>query len=333
MNIGFHCWEPSLHGNFKNSSGGGIITRFLFDKLIEQGNTIIWFGKNGQPPPAGTKTGAITDCDVMLFYWRWAMPTYPERQKAYRDQNILLTLTAQAGVPFIVHDQDYKMTPYAIERVKSLGGFIARPEIYPDDGIVSLCFPNPYELNGTIKHSYLYDLIYVGNNYERYQQTKDFVSKFSRISTRVAFFGNWLEPSTSRQSPEVLKQDFPDVQFMGRLPQNEVVETLSRGRTTIHLFKPEYGKTGFITPRWAEAAAAGTPAFIPSSFRMPEYYVKALGHYYVKNCLDVINTFFAMTEQSHDEMVGIQRKIVDDLASLYRWFYMFEDLKKGVLRP
>jgi hypothetical protein len=66
---------------------------------------------------------------------------------------------------------------------------------------------------------------------------------------------------------------------------------------------------------------------------MPEYYVKALGHYYVKNCLDVINTFFAMTEQSHDEMVGIQRKIVDDLASLYRWFYMFEDLKKGVLRP
>lgn len=202
--------------------------------------------------------------DLILFIWRWAMPTYPDRQAVFLRQNRLLDDAIKLNIPFLVYDLDHMMSIEDKARVWSNGGVIASPALYPaDERTVWLPLPSPYSTIYTEEERAI-NLMYVGNNYERYAQAKKYLGPLN-----VSMYGNWLIPNPDRESPETVIEDFPNARFPGRLNPDLVIPKLSNTYATIHLAKPSYCRTGFMTIRYAEALTAGCVGFIPEEFRLP----------------------------------------------------------------
>lgn len=329
LKIGWLCWEPALQGNPFTSAGGGEWTAFLFKKLKENGHQVVWLGP--LPEPENTTHGEVKDCDVAVVCWRWDMAD-PERHQAYVRQNLILHLADRYGIPVLVHDQDYKISDADMKVLKFNGVKVARPELFPESGIKSLIFPNPYDLwEDTMPLGPMQpiDLIYVGNNYERWDQTVKFIKPFQR-DHEVTFYGNWIDPSPLRQTPEEVLVTFPHIQFGGRLDQKEVIKTLRYANTTINLFKPDYGKTGFMTIRWAEAAKAGVPAFLPADFTLPMRYEEAFNAFglLVVDGDDLIKKYRRLVESPERwrNAVEMQRSFVNEYMAWQRWESMIFDV-------
>lgn len=255
--VGWHTWEPGLQG--KMSSGGGAEwTKFLWKRLRSAGYEVVDLTK----PLKGQRI------DKAVFCWRWDFnePGYEDRHYSYVRQMELIESLHKAGTKIMVHDQDYKMAPADLEWLQSLGVGLYEPSILPRPGFSTLHFPYPWTVSGRAKTKAPYNrLIYIGNNYERYDQMKAYIGGMKR-QDQVTVYGNWLERSPLRESPEQVRADFPYVNFGGRLEQSRIMDFLPNFQATIHLAKPEYCKSGFITIRWAEAARAGTIGLIPAEF-------------------------------------------------------------------
>lgn len=282
MNILYHTWEPGLVGNQISSGGGGAWTRFLFQQFAYAGHNVYWFphtselDKDWKPP---------FKIDVAIFCWRWKLPDeprYEERNRLYRRQYGLINWCYYHSVPFLVHDQDLKMTKEDRWMVEQLDGKIATPSLFPEPGEIMLHYPNPYLL--PLQHnSPGTGLVYIGNNYERMDQTVRMLQVPSTYM-RTLLYGNWMEPAAGgRMPPEEVEKLLPDVVFPGRLDQDAVIEVLSQAAATVMLHKPEYGPRGFTTIRWAEAVAADVLPFIPSEFRLPERFRRSLAPLVVSN--------------------------------------------------
>jgi hypothetical protein len=176
-------------------------------------------------------------------------------------------------VKVVIHDEDQMMEPDDKSWVISKGCTITTPAFFPPVGCSTLHFPYPfsdYDLPTKAKtlDSCDYGLLYVGNNYSRFEQSVEFLHHYRGI--QVAAAGNWLEASPNRESPEVVRHALPHVNFIGRVPNNRVRHELANAFATVHLCKEGYGQAGFMTMRWAEAASAGTLGFIPAMFKLPQ---------------------------------------------------------------
>lgn len=281
MKIGLHDWEPGLstEEGKKASSGGSEWKRYLIAQLNSAGHEVYWFG---QGTPAMTHRASRLDArkmDVLLFIWRWLMhPSYRDRNDAYLTQCGLLDECQLTGVPNIICDLDHKIS--SADLLSRLGDYrktiLVAPELFPRKGFRKLLFPNPYKMmepDWKTPTSREFDLVYVGNNYERWEQFVKYVAPLPKLGIMTAAFGNWLEPGPDRESPLAVMEIAEGIFFGGRVSNNEVVATLRRGSSTIHLAKESYCQTGFVTMRWAEAAAAGIMSLLPAEFRnaIPEF--------------------------------------------------------------
>lgn len=274
LKIGWSAWEPALsEGNKKTSGGGGEWTSYLFSKFKEAGHEVAWL----QPTalPTGTVQIDIEKCDVIVACWRWPMPDRSERQLAYRTQQDILGTALSLGIPIIIHDEDHKL-PSDVTDYLSLAGhvFITAPELKPLPWRYKpLIFPNPYcempfyrQLTFPVGRDH--DLVYIGNNYERFEQASRLIGELPPCVDTVVY-GNWLEPNPERESPRKVMTNFKNTRFMGRLEQDRILQELGNALFTVHLFKPSYGPVGFMTIRWAEAVAAKTVALIPDEMWLP----------------------------------------------------------------
>lgn len=327
MKVGWSAYEPGLYGVQKTSTGGAQWTSYLFSEFGKDGHQVVWLGL-GDPPP-GTIKGKVSDCDVVIVCWRWEMPDYPERNEAYYRQRDVLDAAAIVGKKVIVHDQDYKISKRDMKTLVSMNAVIARPELVPDRGVKSLIFPNPFEgpIQLSLAETKDVDLVYVGNNYERYEQALKFIAPFS-MQFSTAMYGNWVESSKNRESPEKVHEDFPCVKFPGRAAQEDVLKILSSAKSSIHLFKPEYGRTGFTTIRWAEAVAAGTPSFVPSTFRLPkdeEKKFKRLG-LVVSDGEEMAKRFQHSNHEIRQEQLEAQKDFVKKYMTADRWFEVINEI-------
>lgn len=325
MNILYHTWEPGLSGKHDTSGGGGLWTTFLFEKIRQSGHNISWF--NADDPMIEKNWKPAIPVDVFVFCWRWLLPNLPqyaERNLAYDRQNVLIEWCIRNKVPFLIHDQDLKMTMEERDWVKSNGGVIATPSFFPEHGEISLHFPNPY---------FFYDetnvwsnqLIYIGNNYERMDQTVKYIDEFSK-HIHTVFYGNWVELGFGRK-PEEIRAKLPHVSFGGRLPQTEVVSMLARSRATIMLHKPEYGPRGFTTIRWAEAAAAFTLPFIPAEFALPKQYMPSLKPLIVSDASELLERFNHIDIDKRRKLIGHVRTLVSRFMSSKPWITQLEGMK------
>lgn len=276
--IGIHGWEPALTtGVTTASSGAGAWLRYLITSYLEAGHDVVWVSdleeKNSVCETVSCDL-ASQICDVVIVMWRWAMPLYPARNYLYEEQMRLIAYCINRGTRVVVHDQDHLISPEDLAYLSNNDIHIYAPELAKRPGVTRLMFPNPHLITDPFSISdwqKRVDLTYVGNNYGRFDQTTRFLSSRHGMNSHVNIevYGNWLEPHPEREAPEVVKAEMPNVKFMGRLPQTELIDKLSEAYFTIHLFKKSYGPTGFVTMRWAEAAAAGTLAFVPTDFFLP----------------------------------------------------------------
>ena len=123
-----------------------------------------------------------------------------------------------------------------------------------------------------------------------------------------------------------MKSDLPNVHFGGRIKQSSVIEKLATATATIHLFKPSYAETGFITGRWVEAAMACTLGFVPDNFWLPDELKnkwKELG-LIVTNGKELAKSYNYMSENAWKEGVLSQREFIFSLSGIQQWLDILE---------
>lgn len=338
MNISWHTYEPGFVDNkVKSSAGGGAWMRRLFSAFSRADIEVFWMPAG--PTPAETiafdPSQDFGNIDVAVFAWRWQMPAYPDRNQLYLDQVKYIQKMRLMGIPVLVHDQDHKISEPDRDQLVDMGVVIAEPSLLPFRGSRKLMFPNPYvgdqryrvEEHRVPFLSY-YKLVYVGNNYGRFDQTVQFLRPFShRFPTKL--YGNWLEAHPDRESPEFVRANLPDVEFGLRIQQSQVIDALAEADTTIHLFKPSYGPCGFTTIRWAEAAAAQTPAFIPADFNMPTEWRKRFGRFVVKDGVEMAEVFNTITEAEYISVLRAQEDFVDTEMRVEPWIELLTSMAEG----
>lgn len=267
MIIGWHSYEPGLYDSeAKTSAGGSVWTRNIWRFLEANGHRVIDLAAPGR-----NALNDVKDCDILFMAWRWWMPKssyYDDRNHAKDTQMKLLDVV---NVPIIIHDEDLQVTPGELRKLRSLKAILTMPALQPPRGFESLPFPY-FELGEDYGLTSMTTdrektIVYVGNNYDRWDDATHYIG---HTGIRAMFYGNWMEesPSGDRQSPLVVTENFPNVEFMGRLPNDRVMEVLRRSMLTIHLSRERYHRYAFLTYRWIEAVNAGTVALIPDRVRM-----------------------------------------------------------------
>jgi len=332
--IGFFTWQPGLHSDqAKDSAGGAAWTRFLFDNFIRSGYEIIWLTDNN--PPSETRISQVEECDIIFLCWRWQMPEYPERNELYLRQMEILSKANDANIRVVIHDEDHKISDLDLEfmrnRVLRDRIILTTPEIYPRDGFKTLFFPNPHTKMLGYNRGYPFmtewAMTYVGNVYERYEQAVKFFAPFSvRHKTRV--FGNWLEPGPGRPGEKKVRNDMPHVRFPGRLSQGMISSVMMESSTTVHLFKESYAKTGFMTMRWAEAAASGVPAFVPDDFNLDKklYSVLRESLFIVSDGEEMAKNYDKMTDKQWVTALSAQQLWVTENMKVDNWMNFIKEL-------
>lgn len=256
--------------------------------------------------------------------------SYKERNMAALRQARIIDACMGGDTRILIHDQDHKMLKVQSKALMSSPNVtMASPELKPRKGFERLMYPNPYEIRNHMVNRMPFfgewQSVYIGNNYERWDQWREFVAKPAELGIRTKCFGNWMEPHPDRQTPEEVKAAAPTILFPGRLSQRMIVETYLEFDITVHLAKPSYNKSGFVTMRWAEAAAAGTFAFIPSEFKhVPEDIRGA----YVKNGGELFTRYSVMSEEEWRQVVEAQQRWVRENMTLEGWDKMIERAAK-----
>lgn len=329
MKIGWHTYEPGLWSDKPNSAGGSIWTKALMTHLIHSGHHIRWLG------PQTILLGDLEigpslpeDVDVIVFYWRWQMSkSYKERNKAHVRQWAILNRCAKKGIPFLVIDGDHKMKKDDVLYIqKTTNGILTAPELAPRKGFERLIYPNSYPIRDPrafrIPFFQENEMVYIGNNYERWTQWLEYIVAPSNLGMETICFGNWLEPHPDRQSPDEVKEVAPHIKFPGRLAQNSVIDQYLVHDCTVHLAKPSYCKTGFITMRWAEAAAGGCLGFIPEEFK---HVPSELEHTVVGSGPELYERYRAMTEEEWFQLVHAQQEWVSSNMTYKPWLDMINE--------
>lgn len=329
MKIAFHTWDPGLWSQEPNSAGGSQWIKTLWTHLSNLGHEILWLGQH--EPEGARKIRQVSQADIVVLFWRWPMsPSYKERNKAQQKQTIIIDTAMRRGVPMLIHDQDHKMFEVEIASLKAARNVIlAAPELCPRPGFERLMYPNPHKLYDP--HIYRspfmgkWDLIYIGNNYERWNQWIDYIVTPANLGMSTVCYGNWLEPGRERQTAEEVREVAPNIKFPGRIPQHMVIEKYFEADCTVHLAKPSYCETGFVTMRWAEAAAAGTLGFIPNKFK---HVPKELAECVVDGGRDLFRRFGKMDEKYWLYLVELQQKWVQENMTTRNWVDLIEETAK-----
>jgi hypothetical protein len=254
------------------------------------------------------------DIDVLFVEWRW--PTYKNSgdKKVEPDlgrQNALLN-HYHGKIPVVIWDCDYKVTPEDEEKWPL--AIIADPAFDPRNLTRKrerLMFWSDWKsIFNPAETSFEYG--YVGNNYERPEAFKRFysspASELRNIGIQTSIYGNWLEKSPERESPSILIATCPNVAFGTRLNFFESMKRLNSFICTTHITKPEYARRGFVSPRYLENVAVGTPSLVPSEFLMSNL----LGQDWIvttsKHVVELVSHISNLSYQDRVSLVEEQRK-------------------------
>jgi len=328
MKIGFHLWDPGLWSTEKNSAGGALWIRNLWTYLSDLGHEIIWLGQHPEGIAHPADALPYIECDVIYLYWRWRMhESYKERNEAFFAQAHLMGQAIRTGIPMVIGDGDHKMTLDDITYIqKKTKAVLVAPELAPRKGFERLMYPNPYlMINPLVNRMPFFgqdDIVYIGNNYERWDQWLEYIVIPSNSGMKVKCYGNWLESHPDRQSPQRVRKVAPKITFLGRLDQAAITDAYFVADFTVHLAKQSYCKTGFVTMRWAEAASAGTFGFIPAEFKHVPLELQGA---VVSSGKDLVATRKAMNEDRWFQVVLAQQKWVAENMKVELWLDMLEE--------
>jgi len=276
MKIGISYWgflekfEDCLISNTPDGHRYG--RPILVDKLFAEGHEVVALQRRRESKPyTGVRYNddGFPDIDVLLVEWRWPTyknsgenPTEPDLER----QNELLS-RYHGKIPVVIWDCDHKIT--AEDELKWPQAIIADPSVetkFITRDRARLMFWTDWKpLIRTQRPGYEYG--YIGNNYERDEQFDKYygqVSRYLRSSgIQTTVHGNWLQRSPEREDPGILISRYQSISFGQRLNFKESMERLNSFIATTHISKPDYSRLGFVSPRFLENLAVGTPALVP----------------------------------------------------------------------
>lgn len=355
MQVQIFEWEEGVFGDSDASSGHQLFINHLIVELRKAGHTVVWTDSDfsGRVPLLTSKIAndVLGGTDVLLVSWRWHLGEgYEERNAMYEYQMWLLRMAYARNVPVVVFDHDHHMTPEDFSLCIRRGWKVYSPEFYPQDGGLTLFFPN--SLGHEMARNMLFDekwhdtsltakrLCYVGNNYERFELAQKFLNPYAERLVRITHkenigvdvYGNWLEYSPNRQHQNEVLAKLSSVNFKGRISQGSVINVLSQYRYTVHLAKDSYNKRGFITPRWLEAAASNTLAFIPDSFNVSAFKSmmsdadwRLFEYAIVGDGAEMFSRMMLMDNELQLRLLRLQQKLATKVFSTKAWIHALEN--------
>ena len=251
--IGISYWgfcEKLENCNTANTPDGHRYGRpILVDDLTQRGHTVYALQQKREVLPYPSLLYAddwFPDLDVLFVEWRW--PTWKNsgvnKFEPDVDRQIELLDYYHNKVPIVAWDTDLKMTLEDEERWPNM--IVADPTLNPQSFSIPrirLSFWSDFKdllepLEDAIEFGY------VGNNYERDEMFEKYYSKAaaglrsSGIQTKV--WGNWLQRSPERTSPEQIIQKHPQIAFADRVSFGESMTILNKFICTVHITKPRY---------------------------------------------------------------------------------------------
>ena len=224
------------------------------------------------------EVGEYPELDVIFMEWRW--PTYkndrthpkhdPLKYEPDLDRQRQILYHYHGKIPIIIWDTDLKVTPE--DEAQWPEAIFTDPSFNTNRltrDRVSLPFWTDWnELFSVAEPFPIYG--YIGNNYERPDEFKSFYFKPSEelrsAGIQTCMYGNWLQNSPERESPESLIRHYRNVCFNHRMNFYESMKMMNKFICTTHISKPRYYETGFMSPRYLEALAVGCPALVPEAF-------------------------------------------------------------------
>lgn len=259
------------------------------------------------------------DVDVVFLEWRWPTlkndPNHPQYDPKRYEPDLMrqreIIEYYRGKVPIIAWDTDLKITPEDERAYPELiltdPSFETNRQTRPrtslpfwTDWQEAFSVADPYPVYG-----------YVGNNYERPDEFKKYYFGIKQdlrlMGVQPTMYGNWLQTSPDRESPQSLISTHREVAFNHRMNFYDSMQIMNRFIATTHISKPRYYETGFISPRYMEALAAGCPALVPEAQSCNHILGK---EWIVKGGVDVIDAIQRLkklTTTQRAEVIASQR--------------------------
>lgn len=213
----------------------------------------------------------LDEANFILHEWRFPIAgrntseafcsDYIDFQPDLRIQDMLIGFCAKNNVQLVIFDLDYKMTNDDYDSLKRMAvnfKIIELGHAYENGAIdngyhVEIPFNwnvMMSEYNDSTSHKE-YDIVYVGNQYERDESFKKYFD-----NTRAAIYGKWFK-------------DFGDYKrcaFFGRIHPAQIPAAYSKALATVLIAKPEYYDNSFMTARLLEAVFYGTVPFFAEEY-------------------------------------------------------------------
>jgi len=277
--IGISYWgfcEKIGNCNTANTPDGHRYGRpVLVDDLTQRGHAVYALQEKRESfsyPGLLYAYDRFPDLDILFIEWRW--PTHKnsglDKFEPDLDRQIELLDYYHDKIPIVAWDTDLKMTPEDETRWPNM--IVADPTLSPQSFSIPrirLTFWSDFRVlfepcEGAVEFGY------IGNNYERDEMFGKYYSdaashlRSSGIQTKV--WGNWLQRSPERSSPEQIIQKHPWIAFAERVSFEKSMAILNKFICTVHITKPRYARQGFCSPRYLENIVTNTPALVPEEF-------------------------------------------------------------------
>jgi hypothetical protein len=290
MLIGYSFWGFLGNGVTDTPDGGRSHRRVLVDGLREREHEIVFLQANRDHDEAGldlTDTyrwdSGLPKIDALFLEWRWPIPgrnttacSVPGHTCDLHRQQELVEYYRAAGIPLLLWDKDRQLAAdHPLRGTRNVS--VCEAALHPTPGATTLLFPvadqalanaDPIDLATRPRDL---PLIYIGNQYDRDDAFDRYFALAAGQHPHVVA-GKWTRT-----------QQWPGVNFRGRIPFDAVGPLYGRAVTTVLLLPDRYARVGQMTQRLFEAVLAGclplTPNTIPdaSAFTPPELHITDSG--------------------------------------------------------
>ncbi len=287
MKIGYSFWGFLGTGIVDTPDGGRIHRLPFLKEIIKNDNIVICLQKNRDlvENNENIKVNNISfsdgfpEIDALFLEYRWSIPNrncgIARNDKNYTPdldrQNELIDFYSKKNIPIIIWDKDQKLSskPYyasiVYESSWNKSGWKKQLLFSFDDTLRenSLNMLANYD-----KTSRIYDLVYIGNQYERDESFDKYINKAALyLATDTNVYGNWTKYE-SIYKENLLK--FKNVIFKDRLAFSEIFSVYKKSFATVLIAPDRYYKSGQITQRIFEAISTLTIPLIPSEYNFIE---------------------------------------------------------------
>ena len=260
---------------------GACYLRSTWLKHLAEKFSIYWLQKNREKNLVNKYAvkyddKGFPDIDILFIEWRWK--TWKNDRNHFNfsidkyesdfDRQTELFEYYKNKIPIVIWDSDLKLIDN--REIRKFAYVIdSSIKCYEKQGEAFLFFDDENHLN-KLNIKIRPKFLYIGANYERnylfdkyiYQPAKHL---FPDITTHV--YGNWLNYSPERESPEkVLKKWGDAINFHKRCDKKEQKQLYQESLATVNIMKDEYASIGLLTSRFIETLHFGLIPFVPTEF-------------------------------------------------------------------